>query len=99
MSAAESQRSEASPPHSLSTDPVVRTALLVRRFRGLGPELRGISGVKRDLIIKLWSHGATPVQIAQATDLPDERICRLLGIGDNSSAVPTITGTAGATEG
>lgn len=99
MTAAESQDPEAAPPPSMSTDPVVRTALLVRRFRSLGPELRGISGATRDLIIKLWSHGSTPAQIAQAIDLPEERICRLLGIGDDSPAVPTITGTAGATEG
>ena len=78
---------------SMSTDPVVRTALLARRFRSLGAELRDISGPQRDLIIKLWAHGATPAQISHATDLPEAKVRRILGI-DADPAAPSPTASA-----
>ena len=64
----------------MSADPVVRTALLVRRMRAMGSELRDVPSAKRDLIVKMWSHGAAPAEIAHATGLPTARVDRILGL-------------------
>lgn len=79
-------QAQPSPPIEMTADPVVRTALLARRIRALATELRDIPGPTRDLIIKMWSRGDTPAEIAHATVLPSERIRRILGLNTTEPA-------------
>lgn len=75
------------PPHQgMVADPVIRTARLARRIRAMGAELRDIPGAKRDLIIKMWSRGDSPAEIAQAAGLPVARVDRILGLNTAESA-------------
>jgi hypothetical protein len=67
-------------PTVMTTDPVIRTALLARRIRALATELRDIPGPKRNLIIKMWSRGDSPAEISRAAVLPLARIQRILGL-------------------
>ena len=87
-------QTERSPQVRMTTDPVVRTARLARRIRALGAELRDIPGAKRDLIIKMWSHGATPAEIARATVLPVARIERILDLNAAGPASSTKGGSS-----
>ena len=74
------------PPHpAMTADPVIRTVRLARRIRAMGAELRDIPGAKRDLIIKMWSRGDSPAEIAQAAGLPVARVDRILGLNTAES--------------
>ena len=88
------------PPHArMTTDPVLRTAWLARRIRALGAELRDVPGFRRDLIIKMWSHGATPAEIARATALPVVRIDRILDLNAAGPAPSTRGGSSNGVAG
>lgn len=95
----EYSQAETAPQGGMTADPVVRTALLVRRMRKLGAELRDIPGAKRDLIVKMWSRAATPAEIARATELPVTRIDRILGLRASKSAPSTWGGASNGVEG
>jgi len=83
----------------MTADPVIRTALLVRRMRGMGAELRDVPGAKRDLIIKMWSRGAAPAEIAHATGLPTTRVDRILGLRASEPAPYIRRGASNGVEG
>ena len=95
----EHSQAETAPQGGMTADPVVRTALLVRRMRELGAELRDIPGAKRDLIVKMWSRAATPAEIACATALPATRIERILGLRAAEPAPSTWGGASNGVEG
>lgn len=80
----------------MTADPVVRTARLARRIRAMGAELRDIPGPKRDLIIKMWSRGDTPAEIAHSTGLPVARVDRILGL---NAAEPAPSSKGGSPNG
>lgn len=84
---------------AMVADPVVRTALLARRMRALAGELRDIPGSKRDLIIKMWSRGATPAEIACAAGLPEARVDHVLGLRVSGAAPSTAGGASNGVEG
>ena len=85
------------PSHlGMTADPVIRTARLARRIRAMGAELRDIPGPKRDLIIKMWSRGNTPAEIAHATTLAVARVDRILGL---NAAEPASTSEEGSSDG
>ena len=84
---------------AMTTDPVIRTALLARRMRALAGELRDIPGPKRDLIIKMWSRGATPAEIACVVGLPGARVDHVLGLRGSGPAPSRTGGASNGVEG
>lgn len=98
-SAGEHGRAEATLQGGMTADPVVRTARLVRRMRTLRAEFRDVPGAKRDLIVKMWSRGDTPAEIARATALPVTRIDRILGLPVTESDSSTWGGASNGVEG
>lgn len=53
----------------------------------LAGDLRDIPGSKRDLIIKMWSRGATPAGMACAVGLPEARVDYVLGLRASGPAL------------
>lgn len=90
---------ETPPQLRMSADPVIRTARLARRIRAMGAELRDIPGAKRDLIIRMWSRGDAPTEIAHATGLPETRIDRILGLNAAEPASPSKGGSSNGVAG
>lgn len=95
-SGSEVGQAEAARLSGTTADPVIRTALLVRRMRALGAELRDVPGPKRDMIVKMWSHGAMTSAIARATELSETRIEHILGL---RAAQPASSTREGASNG
>lgn len=98
-SGSEHGQHEAPSQLGMSADPVIRTARLARRIRAMGAELRDIPGAKRDLIIRMWSRGDTPTEIAHATGLPETRIDRILGLNAAGAASPCKGGSSNGVAG
>lgn len=99
LAAGKDGRAETGLQGGMTADPVIRTALLVRRMRAMGAELCDVPGPRRDLIVKMWSHGATPAEIARATALPLTRIDRILGLPAAEPAAYIRRGVSNGVEG